>query len=234
MLDFHIMNEPTVLLKRLQTFEFLRGLDQDTLIRVAKGAIWKVFAPNAVVFWEGDTEANLYYLHYGSLKVLKSSPDGREQVLRFIGAGEIFNEVGVLAKRPNPATAIALEESGIWLLPRHTLDEVILAHPQIALQIIENMADKIIGLASLAADLSLKTVEARYAKFLLDQADGDMIERHRWTNQTEMASHLGTVPDVLSRVIRELTKAGLIEMDKQHIRILDRAGLEERAMLQGR
>jgi hypothetical protein len=37
------------------------------------------------------------------------------------------------------------------------------------------------------------------------------------------------VPDVLSRVIRELTKAGLIEMDKQHIRILDRTGLAERA-----
>lgn len=75
---------------------------------------------------------------------------------RFIGEGEIFNEVGVLANRPNPATAIALEEFGIWLLPRHALDEVILAHPQIALQIIENMADKIIGLVSLAADLSLK------------------------------------------------------------------------------
>ncbi len=234
MLNFYKMSESTVLLKRLQTFEFLRGLDQDTLIRLAKGATWKVFAPNAVIFWEGDTESNLYYLQYGSLKVLKSSPDGREQVLRFIGEGEIFNEVGVLANRPNPATAIALEESGIWLLPRHALDEVILAHPQIALQIIENMADKIIGLVSLAADLSLKTVEARYAKLLLDQTEGDVIERHRWTNQTELASHLGTVPDVLSRVIRELTKAGLIEMDKQQIRILDRAGLEERAMLQGR
>ena len=186
------------------------------------------------MFWEGDTESNLYYLQYGSLKVLKSSPDGREQVLRFISAGEMFNEVGVLTNRANPATAVALEESGIWLLPRQVLEEVILSHPQTALQIIENMADKIIGLVMLAADLSLKTVEARYAKFLLDQAEGDVIERQRSTNQTEMASHLGTVPDVLGRVIRELTKARLIEVDKQYIRILDRAGLEERAMLQGK
>jgi Mn-dependent DtxR family transcriptional regulator len=63
---------------------------------------------------------------------------------------------------------------------------------------------------------------------LLEQAEGDVIERRRWTNQTEMSAHLGTVPDVLSRVIRELTKAGLIEMDKHQIRILDRAGLAER------
>jgi hypothetical protein len=33
-------------------------------------------------------------------------------------------------------------------------------------------------------------------------------------------------------VIRQFTRAGLIEMDKQHIRILDRAGLSERAMLE--
>ena len=223
-----------ILLKRLQTFEFLRGLDKETLSRLAQNSTWKVYAPDAVVFWEGDTESNLYYLQYGSLKVLKSSADGREQVLRFISAGEMFNEVGVLANRANPATAVALEESGIWLLPRQALEELILAHPQTALQIIENMADKIIGLVTLAADLSLKTVEARYAKLLLDQAEGDVIERQRSTNLTEMASHLGTVPDVLSRVIRELTKAGLIEMDKHSIRILDRAGLAERAMIQSK
>ena len=222
-----------LLLKRLQTFEFLRGLDEGSLRRLADSATWKIFPPNAVVFWEGDTESNLYFLQYGSLKVLKSSPEGREQVLRFIDAGEIFNEIGVLAKRSNPATAVALEESGIWLLPRHALDKIVTEHPQVALQIIENMADKIIELVMLAADLSLKTVEARFAKLLLDSAEGDAIERRRWTNQTELASRLGTVPDVLSRVIRELTKAGLIEMDKQSIRILDRAALSARAMIQG-
>ena len=222
-----------ILLKRLHTFEFLRGLDDETLKRLADHAVWKVFPPDAVVFWEGDVESNLFYLQYGSLKVLKTSTDGREQVLRFIDAGEVFNEIGVLANRPNPATAMALEESGIWLIPRQSLEEVVLAHPQTALQIIENMADKIIGLVTLAADLSLKTVEARFAKLLLESVEGDVIERRRWTNQTELASRLGTVPDVLSRVVRELTKAGLIEVDKQHIRVLDRAGLTERAMIQG-
>jgi len=226
--------QPDILLKRLQTFEFLRGLDPETLASLARNAVWKVFPADAVVFWEGDMETNLYYLQYGSLKALKAAPDGREQVLRFIGAGEIFNEIGVLAKKPNPATAIALEESGIWLIPRQALEEIVRTHPQTALQIIENMADKIIGLVTLASDLSLKTVEARFAKLLLEQAEGDVIERRRWTNQTELAAHLGTVPDVLSRVSRELTKAGLIEMDRQHIRILDRKGLEERAMLQGK
>jgi len=220
-----------ILLKRLQTFEFLQGLDETTLVRLANSAIWKVLSPDSVLFWEGDVESNLFYLQYGSLKVLRSSPDGRKQVLKFIEEGEIFNEVGVLAKRPNPATAVALEESGIWLIPRHALEDIISSHPQTAMQIIENMADKIIELVTLATDLSLKTVEARFAKLLLEQAKDGVVERRRWTNQTELAARLGTVPDVLSRVIRELTRNKLIEADRREIRILDRRGLMERAMI---
>lgn len=224
-----------ILIKRLRSFEFLHGLDEEILMRLAASATWKVAPVDSVVFWEGDVETNLYYLQYGSLKVLKAAPDGREQVLRFLGAGEIFNEIGVFAKRANPATAIALEESGIWLLPRQALEDILVAHPRTALRIMENMADRFIDLVALAADLSLRTVEARLAKLLLEQAaEGDVIERRRWTTQTEMAAHLGTVPDVLSRAIRELTRAGLIEMDKQSIRILDRGGLTERAMIQGK
>jgi len=218
-----------ILLKRLQSFDFLKGLDASTLNDLAQSANWKVFSPDSVVFWEGDTESNLYFLQYGSLKVLKTAPDGRTQVLRFIEAGEIFNEVGVLARRPNPATAVALEEAGIWLIPRAALEKIVLAHPALAIEIMENMADKIIERVTLAADLSLKTVEARFAQILLEQAEGDVIERRRWSNQTALAARLGTVPDVLSRVIRELTKAGLIEMDRQQIRILNRAELEARA-----
>ena len=180
----------------------------------------------------GDVETNLYYLQYGSLKAVKTSPDGREQVLKIINAGEIFHEVGVLAKRANPATAIALEESGIWLIPRQALEDVLASYPQMAIRIIENMADQIISLAALVSDLSLKNVKARFAKLLLEQANRGVVERQSWATQTAIASRLGTVPDVLSRVIREMTKTGLIEMDKQKIRILDRESLAKQAEIQ--
>jgi CRP-like cAMP-binding protein len=222
-----------ILLKRLQTFEFLRGLELDTLAELAKSAAWKVYPPDTVIFWEGDIETNLFYLQYGWLKVVKINSDGRGQILRFLGPGEIFNEIGVFARRPNPATAIALEEAGVWLIPRHALEQILFAHPQTALQIMENMADRFISLVELTADLSLRTVEARLAKLLLEQATEDVIPRRRWSTLTEMAAHLGTVPDVLSRAMRELSRAGLIEMDKQQIRILNREALAERANLRG-
>lgn len=223
---------PEILFKRLQALDFLKGLDVTSLTFLAESATWKVFAPNSVVFWEGEINPYIYYLQYGSLKALKSSPNGREQVLRFINAGEVFNELGVLAQRPSPATVVTLEESGIWLIPRSALEGIVLTHPAVAMQIIENMADKITELATLAADLSLKTVEARLAKILLEQAEGDVIERRRWSSQAELAARLGTVPDVLGRVFRELTKAGLLKMDRQRIQILNRQELEARSKRQ--
>jgi CRP/FNR family transcriptional regulator, dissimilatory nitrate respiration regulator len=220
-----------LLLKRLQSFEFLRGLDQNVIAALAASAIWKVYPQDSVIFWEGNIESNLFYLQYGWLKVIKAGPDGREQILRFLGPGEIFNEIGVFAKRPNPATAMVLEESGIWLIPRTALKQVLFNHPHTALQIMENMAERFISLVALTADLSLRTVEARLAKMLLEQAEAGVISRQRWATQSELAAHLGTVPDVLSRILRELAKAGLVEIDKQQIRILNRTGLAKRAMM---
>lgn len=219
------------LLKRLETFEFLRGLDYATLIELSKSAVWKIYPPDAVIFWEGDLENHLFYLQYGWLKVIKTTRDGREQVLRFLGPGEIFNEIGVFAKRPNPATAMALEEAGIWRIPRNALEQVLFSHPHTALQIMENMADRFIDLVALTADISLRTVEARLAKYWLEQAKDGIIPRYRWATLTELAAHLGTVPDVLSRTIRELTKAGLVEVNRQQIRILNPEELAKRAML---
>jgi CRP/FNR family transcriptional regulator, dissimilatory nitrate respiration regulator len=221
-----------ILIKRLQTFEYLRGLDDETLTELAESAVWKIYPPDAVIFWEEDIETTLFYLQYGWLKVIKTTPDGREQILRFLGPGEIFNEIGVFARRPNPATAMVLEEAGIWLIPRHALEQVLFSHPHTALQIMENMADRFIDLVDLTTDLSLRTVEARLAKHWIEQAKDGVIPRYRWSTLTELAAHLGTVPDVLSRAIRELTKAGLIEIDKQQIRILDQKELAKRAMIQ--
>jgi len=137
----------------------------------------------------------------------------------------------VLADRPNPATAIALEDATLWLIERATLRRLLLAHPDVALRVLENMADRVVGLVQLVADLSLHSVEVRLARFLLEQAEGGEVVRPRWSTQSELAARLGTVPDVLSRALRTLSEAGLIVVDRQRIQILDVSALRQRAQL---
>jgi CRP/FNR family transcriptional regulator len=106
--------------------------------------------------------------------------------------------------------------------------------PALALPVLDFMATRISELVQLVADLSLHTVTARLARLLLEQAQDDLIQRRSWATQAEMAARLGTVPDVLSRALRTLVEAGLIQVQRHQIQILDRQGLLEHTIAEPR
>lgn len=219
------------LCEHLQRVPYFAGLDAAALRELAALATWHEYAPNAVIFLEGDVNTGLYSVDSGWLKVVKFSLDGREQVLRYFGPGEIFSEIGIFLARPNPATAIALEHTALWRLHRSTLQPLFSAHPNLLLHVMANMADRIAYLAEMVADLSLHTVEVRLARLLLDAAADGTLVRQSWLTQAELAARLGSVPDVLSRALRTLADAGLIRFDRRQITILDRPALLQRALL---
>lgn len=217
--------------KRLAAVPYFAALDAAALDLAARAVVRRVYDPGEVVFLEGEPCAGLYVVESGWLKSVKVSPGGREQVIRFVGPGEVFNEVAILVGSPNLVTIIALEASVVWVLPRQRILELLDAHPQMARVVAQQMAERAMYLVHLVEDLSLRTVEARLAHVLLEQAQGDEVRRQRWSTQAEMAARLGTVPDVLNRALRNLVEAELIEVERQQIRILDREGLEDRSKL---
>ena len=95
-------------------------------------------------------------------------------------------------------------------------------------QVIKDLADRVIHLVRLVEDLSLRSVEARLARLLLEQAEaGGSVQRRRWATQAEMAPALATVPDVVNRALRKLSDAGLIHVERHQIQILDQEGLKQ-------
>lgn len=217
------------LLTQLRALPLFRGVADHSLASLAQGAVWREYAPGEVVFLEDEESPGLYYLAYGWLKAVKSSVEGREQVLRFLGPGETFNEIGAFANRPNPATAITLEAAGVWLLRRTAIMQLLRQQPDLAQNLIENLADNMIYLVNLVADLSLRSVTGRLARLLLDEASSNVLQRPLWHTQAELAARLGTVPDVIQRALRGLENAGAIEVQRHEIRLHDRAALEKLA-----
>jgi CRP-like cAMP-binding protein len=90
----------TDLVDHLKHVPYFAGLDGAALHELAALAIWQEYAPGAVIFLEGDASSGLYSVHTGWVKVIKLSPDGREQVLRYFGPGEVFNEIGRCTAQP--------------------------------------------------------------------------------------------------------------------------------------
>jgi len=218
------------LIDQLQTLTFFAGLSDSTLESLVQEAIWRQYDAGEIIFLEGESATGLYFLQFGWVKVVKSNPSGREQVLRFMEPGDTFNEIGVFANQPNPATAIALESAGIWLLPHPTLTRALRQNPDFAQYALAKMAERVLHLVSLVADLSLRPVTGRLARLLTDDAVDGVLQRPRWYTQTELAARLGTVPDVVQRALRQLENDGLIEVERQQIRILDAHTLAEIAI----
>lgn len=215
--------------KVLSAVPYFAALDSATLEVMARAAVRREYEPGEVVFLEGDPCAGLFVVESGWVKAIKVAPNGREQVMRFAGPDEVFNDVAIMVDSPNVVSIVALEPAVVWVVPRETMLHLLDEHPGLARLVAQNLATRVLHLARLIEDLSLRTVEARLARLLLEEAKGDSIQRKRWSTQAEMASRLGTVPDVLNRALRSLVEAGLVEVERHQIRVLDRQGLEAKA-----
>lgn len=224
---------PLTAIEALSAVSYFSGLDDEAMEAIVRAAIRRQYEADQVVFLEGHPCAGLYVVEAGWLKSVKSSAEGREQVLRFVGPGEIFNEVGVFADTCNPATIVALEPALVWIIPRDTMLLLLDDYPRLARSVVQNLAERVFHLVSLVEDLSLRTVEARLARHLLERSEAGAMQRQPWATQAELAARLGTVLDVLNRALHSLADEGLIQVERHQIQILDRKGLEAKAM-QGR
>lgn len=218
-------------LSALRRISYLSEMDAPFHDELAKHAQRMTLASDEILLIEGERSEGVYVVQSGWLKSSKSSLNGREHVLRFIGVGETFNEMSVLTDMTNATTVTALEPSVVYVIRREAVLALLERYPQLARIIIRKLADTVQFLFSVIEDMSLRSIEARLARYLLDQASGDTLHRRKWATQAELANHLGTVPNVLHRTLKMLEKEGLIKVERQQIKILDAHGLGQRASL---
>jgi len=188
-------------------------LSEEELAHVATMTVERRYDRGSIILLEGDMGGALQYVRSGLVKVYKTSPAGKDQVLRLIAAGNTFNDVPALDGGPNPASAAALETCTIYVIQRAELRKLILTRPEVAEAIVKTLANALRHLVSLVEDLSLRHVTARVAKILLDQ-EASAQEGHRVyrLTQQEMAALAGTAREVVGRALKELEAAGAIEM----------------------
>lgn len=217
---------------QIKNFDTLSVDAQEAIMRVAS---FRHFDAGQVIYVEGEPATFVYILESGWVKATRMTHEGREQGLLFLRPVEIFGDIAVFTETTYPGTATALESVDVWAIPSLKLLELVQLYPDLALMIIRKLSQRILYYIGLVEDLSLRSVEARFAHTLLYHAElknGQLIVPRRfWTTFDEMAIRLGTVRDVLSRVIKSLEAEGYIKVEKKAILLLDPKGLSERAHL---
>ena len=210
-----------------KSLPYFESFGDGAMERVGRDAVELAFDRGQVIFLEGEPCRGFYVVKTGRVRIFKTSPEGREQVLLIAQAGDSFNDVPVFDGGPNPASAAALDPATVYLIPRETLISLIGDSPA-ARAVIKLFAARLRHLTSVVEDLSFRSVVGRLAKLLLDSA----VEENgpvpvRQMTQDEMAGMVGTVRDVIGRALRQMESAGAIKLDRHRILLISPDKLRE-------
>lgn len=204
----------------------LANLDDACFEAIRNAAFRRTYKKGQIICHEGDPCPGLMMIETGWIKAVKSSPQGREQETRLAGPGEMINEISVMAGGDNLVTLKSLEASSLWVIGRAELFDLMAQYPALSSTINQSLAKQTVLLLNLVEDLSLRAVDSRLARLLLNRSLGDIILRQNWYTEAEMAACIGTTSEIISRILNEMEAQGAIRLERHKISILDRKMLE--------
>lgn len=226
----HSVPDVVVTLRRVPLFAELS--DQQLAI-VAERATHRRYERDAVVFSEGDLCRELLVVQEGSVKLLKSAANGRQQLMGIERTGNTLAEVPVFDGGRYTASAWVIEPAILLRLDAEHFRSVCLQQPEVAVKVIKVLGHRMRHLEKLVEELSFSTVRGRLIAHLLRLAEeygkpnGASVDFELRENNEELAARLGTVRELISRNLGRLHGDGLIEMRRRSVKILDVRRLED-------
>jgi CRP/FNR family transcriptional regulator len=181
---------------------------------------------------EGDKAAYLAMVGKGRLRVFKTAENGREITLYHVGAGEscLLNLTCILSDVASPASAVALLPVEAVLIPAANVRRWIADHPPLRAYVFARLSSQVADLMSLVEEVSFSRMDRRLAGFLLDHAPTQGNGRRQLAiTHEQIARELGTAREVVSRLLKDLERRGVVELARGCVRISDEKALSAEA-----
>lgn len=216
-------------LLKTQLFSGLTPGERESL---AKRAVRKKYEDGERLFTEGDQCDGLFVISKGEVRIFKSAPNGREQVLAIEGPGSSIAELPVFDGGDYPASANAIGDTEAVFISRHAFQAFCLEHPQVALKVLAVVGSRLRRLVGIVEELSFTTVRQRVIALLVRMAEAEGNRTARGvkfslkTGHQEIAFEIGTVRELVSRNLARLQAEGLIEVDGREVLVKDLPALE--------
>lgn len=188
----------------------------------------------ATLFSEGDEGHHLYVIIEGKLKLGTSSGDGRENLLSILGPGEMFGELSLFDAGPRTSTATAVTDVRLLSLGHDQVIPWITRHPQVALDLLERLAQRLRRTNEVVGDLVFSDVPGRVAKALMDLGDrfGKETDEGLYVNhdltQEELAQLVGASRETVNKALADFASRNWIRLDGRAVLIIDVDRLNKR------
>jgi CRP-like cAMP-binding protein len=215
----------------LANLPLFRELGAEEIERLAQGTRELHVPRGQILFRRGDRCEGLHVVVYGQIKLAFNAADGAEKVVEIMGPGQSFGEAVMFMEKPYPVYSQALADSLLLHIAKAVVFEEIERDPGFARRMIAGLSRRLHGLIGDLEAYSLQSGTQRVIGYLLnavpDQAaSGAPVELRLPASKGVIASRLNLTPEHFSRILHELTEAGLIRVDGRSFSILDVDGLQ--------
>lgn len=188
------------------------------------------FKKGQVIFYEGNHPHGLFCIHKGKVKISKLGEEGKEQVVRFAGTGELLGYRSILSNESYNATATALEDSHVCLISKDKFMDVLNKNNNFSMEIIKMLSADLRNSEQHLINISQKTVRERVAETLLLLKEKFGLESDNKTlslslTRREIGDIAGISTETTIRTLSDMNKDGLIELKGKSIIIKDMKGL---------
>jgi CRP/FNR family transcriptional regulator, cyclic AMP receptor protein len=208
---------------------FLLALDEATRVKLLADAI-RVDIPAGSVLYRDREASRMGIVTAGLIRVYLTSAEGRQVTVRYAREGEVLG-VAVTVGGPIAVSVQAITDTALLMVNVETVRVLGRSDARFAWAVAEEVARRLDDVLEVFAGTAFGSVRQRVARHLLDLA----AEQPRANlvlapvSQQELADAVGSVREVVTRVLRDLRDEGLVDTTRQGIVLLDPAGLSAQA-----
>lgn len=188
-----------------------------------------IFKKGDVLFSEGNMLNGVFCIRDGACKLSRLSPNGKEQIVRFIKGGDMLGYRSVLSEEPVSLTVTALKDMHVCFIPKKEIFDTIKENSKFSLDMMKAVCHDLKDANATITNLAQKSVRERLADTLLFLKDIFDVDREGYLDiiltREEYSSVIGTATESAIRLLSEFKKKKLIGLDGKRIKILNEVEL---------
>lgn len=200
-----------------------QNLEPEDIEAISQEALRRKSSKGETLFIQGDPADEMFLIKGGRIKLSKVLEDGTELMLDIRKGGDFVGENMFSEEGLYPVSAVCLEDTLTCGFSRKQFEELVLQHPNIGLQIIKTMSERISSLTDRVGSLAAANIEDRLYRVLINVAKEHGTKSPKGVviqfplTHEDLGFLTGAHRVSITRAMKALKEAGKIILEDRHL-----------------
>jgi len=201
----------------LEIFPYFRKARSELVENILAVSRYETASRHQILKKEGTELTEFIFLLSGEKRIYKASKTGREITLYEMGPGDIcvLNASCLLSKSKLPANAESITDVGMLVMSSSDFHDLLARYEEMRSFVFSRISKSLISIMSLISEISFRRMDERLSDYLIEKSDNHQVR----TTHIKIANDLGTSREVVSRLLKEFERQGMVNLSRNIIEL---------------